>query len=84
MAGLKFIEHQDHETTPRIPPPTSGFTRNRHRPTSQPARGRPEAGPRAEGPEWSPKVFIVGDHSDLQPQFVDEVSGWVRSGELKY
>ncbi|MEU3079441.1 MULTISPECIES: NADP-dependent oxidoreductase [Streptomyces] len=28
--------------------------------------------------------FIVGDHSDLQPQFVDEVSGWVRSGELKY
>ncbi|WP_033948525.1 NADP-dependent oxidoreductase [Streptomyces sp. CNQ431] len=28
--------------------------------------------------------FIVGDHSDLQPQFVDEVSAWVRSGELKY
>ncbi|MBF4136741.1 NADP-dependent oxidoreductase [Streptomyces albidoflavus] len=28
--------------------------------------------------------FIVGDYSDLQPQFVDEVSGWVRSGELKY
>ncbi|MFJ7784052.1 NADP-dependent oxidoreductase [Streptomyces albidoflavus] len=28
--------------------------------------------------------FIVGDHGDLQPQFVDEVSGWVRSGELKY
>ncbi|MFD6040753.1 NADP-dependent oxidoreductase [Streptomyces koyangensis] len=28
--------------------------------------------------------FIVGDHSDVQPQFVDEVSGWVRSGELKY
>ncbi|WP_436736734.1 NADP-dependent oxidoreductase [Streptomyces sp. BBFR102] len=28
--------------------------------------------------------FIVGDHGGLQPQFVDEVSAWVRSGELKY
>ncbi len=34
VAGLKLIEHQDHETTPRKPPPTSGFTRNRHRLTS--------------------------------------------------
>ncbi|MFF7328933.1 NADP-dependent oxidoreductase [Streptomyces sp. NPDC090306] len=28
--------------------------------------------------------FLVGDHNDLQPQFVDEVGAWVRSGELKY
>ncbi|GAB2828012.1 NADP-dependent oxidoreductase [Streptomyces daliensis] len=28
--------------------------------------------------------FLVGDHEDLQPRFVEEVSAWVRSGELKY
>jgi len=28
--------------------------------------------------------FLVGDHYDLQPQFVREVGAWVRSGELKY
>ncbi|MGW7263733.1 NADP-dependent oxidoreductase [Streptomyces sp. NPDC054842] len=28
--------------------------------------------------------FLVGDHYDLQPQFVEEVGGWVRAGELKY
>lgn len=28
--------------------------------------------------------FLVGDHYDLQPQFVEEVSAWIRSGELKY
>ncbi|MFC5143904.1 NADP-dependent oxidoreductase [Streptomyces aureoversilis] len=28
--------------------------------------------------------LIVGDHKALQPQFVQEVGGWVRSGELKY
>jgi NADPH-dependent curcumin reductase CurA len=28
--------------------------------------------------------FLVGDHYDLQPQFVEEVGSWVRSGELKY
>ncbi|MEU6216464.1 NADP-dependent oxidoreductase [Streptomyces sp. NPDC047022] len=28
--------------------------------------------------------FIVTDHYDLQPQFVQEVGPWVRSGELKY
>ncbi|MEU9643443.1 NADP-dependent oxidoreductase [Streptomyces sp. NPDC048188] len=28
--------------------------------------------------------FLVGDHYDLQPQFVEEVGPWVRSGELKY
>jgi NADPH-dependent curcumin reductase CurA len=28
--------------------------------------------------------FLVGDHYDLQPQFVQEVGQWVASGELKY
>ncbi|CAL9438807.1 NADP-dependent oxidoreductase [Streptomyces albus] len=28
--------------------------------------------------------LLVADHQDLQPQFVEEVSAWVRSGELKY
>ncbi|KAB1148782.1 NADP-dependent oxidoreductase [Streptomyces luteolifulvus] len=28
--------------------------------------------------------FLVGDHYDLQPQFVAEVGPWIRSGELKY
>ena len=28
--------------------------------------------------------FLVGDHYDLQPQFVQEVGAWVASGELKY
>ncbi|MGR6970196.1 NADP-dependent oxidoreductase [Streptomyces cynarae] len=28
--------------------------------------------------------FLVGDHYDLQAQFVEEVGAWVRSGELKY
>ncbi|MFC7910729.1 NADP-dependent oxidoreductase [Streptomyces nigra] len=28
--------------------------------------------------------FLVGDHYDLQPQFVREVGPWVASGELKY
>ncbi|MDH6705377.1 NADPH-dependent curcumin reductase CurA [Kitasatospora sp. MAA19] len=28
--------------------------------------------------------LLVGDHYDLQPKFVKEVSAWVRSGELKY
>ncbi|MDT0612043.1 NADP-dependent oxidoreductase [Streptomyces lancefieldiae] len=28
--------------------------------------------------------FLVGDHYDLQPQFVQEVGPWIRSGELKY
>ncbi|MGX2997400.1 NADP-dependent oxidoreductase [Streptomyces sp. JNUCC 64] len=28
--------------------------------------------------------FLVGDHYDLQPQFVQEVGEWVRSGELRY
>ncbi|MFZ4183286.1 NADP-dependent oxidoreductase [Streptomyces pseudogriseolus] len=28
--------------------------------------------------------FLVGDHYDLQPQFVEEVGAWIRSGELKY
>ncbi|MEZ7007163.1 NADP-dependent oxidoreductase [Streptomyces sp. AD55] len=28
--------------------------------------------------------FLVGDHEDLRPRFVEEVGAWVRSGELKY
>ncbi|WP_251093228.1 NADP-dependent oxidoreductase [Streptomyces sp. Caat 7-52] len=28
--------------------------------------------------------FLVGDHYDLQPQFVQEVAPWVASGALKY
>lgn len=28
--------------------------------------------------------LLVRDHQDLQPEFVREVSAWVRSGELKY
>lgn len=28
--------------------------------------------------------FLVGDHYDLQPKFVEEVGPWVRTGELKY
>ncbi|MGW7413603.1 NADP-dependent oxidoreductase [Streptomyces sp. NPDC054863] len=28
--------------------------------------------------------ILVGDHVALQPKFVEEVSGWIRSGELKY
>ncbi|NEY31177.1 zinc-binding dehydrogenase [Streptomyces sp. PRKS01-65] len=28
--------------------------------------------------------FLVGDHYDLQPQFVQEVGPWVRDGRLKY
>ncbi|MDT0377350.1 NADP-dependent oxidoreductase [Streptomyces sp. DSM 42041] len=28
--------------------------------------------------------MLVSDHASLQPQFVSEVSGWIRSGELTY
>ena len=28
--------------------------------------------------------LLVGDHKDLQPQFVAEVGAWIASGELKY
>jgi NADPH-dependent curcumin reductase CurA len=28
--------------------------------------------------------FLVGDHEDLRPEFVREVGGWLRSGELRY
>jgi NADPH-dependent curcumin reductase CurA len=28
--------------------------------------------------------MLVNDHSDLQPQFVQDVAGWIASGELKY
>jgi NADPH-dependent curcumin reductase CurA len=26
--------------------------------------------------------FLVGDHVDLRPEFVETVTGWLRSGEL--
>ncbi|MGW4274918.1 NADP-dependent oxidoreductase [Streptomyces seoulensis] len=47
----------------------------------------------APGPKNLPRLiqtrgriegFLVGDHYDLQPEFVREVGPWVRSGELKY
>ncbi len=28
--------------------------------------------------------FLVGDHEDLRPAFVEEAGAWIRSGELKY
>ncbi|MDX3237161.1 NADP-dependent oxidoreductase, partial [Streptomyces sp. ME03-5709C] len=28
--------------------------------------------------------FLVGDHRDLQPRFVQEVGGWIREGRLRY
>jgi NADPH-dependent curcumin reductase CurA len=28
--------------------------------------------------------FIVGDHDDLQPEFVREVGGWLREGKLRH
>ncbi|MGW3246865.1 NADP-dependent oxidoreductase [Streptomyces sp. NPDC001070] len=28
--------------------------------------------------------MLVGDHYDLQPQFVQEVGGWIREGKLQY
>ncbi|MDX3075724.1 NADP-dependent oxidoreductase [Streptomyces sp. NPDC088354] len=28
--------------------------------------------------------FLVGDHYDLQPQFVQEVGAWIREGRLRY
>ncbi|HEX5568221.1 MAG TPA: NADP-dependent oxidoreductase [Streptomyces sp.] len=28
--------------------------------------------------------MLVKDHADLRPRFVEEVSAWIRSGELKY
>ncbi|KQS72103.1 NADP-dependent oxidoreductase [Modestobacter sp. Leaf380] len=35
------------------------------------------------GKQLSLRGFIVGDHADLRPQFVETVSGWLRSGELQ-
>jgi NADPH-dependent curcumin reductase CurA len=28
--------------------------------------------------------FLVGDHQDLQPEFLREVGGWLREGKLRY
>ena len=48
----------------------------------------PQPGPRnlrlMIGKRLTMRGFLVGDHYDLQPQFVQEVGAWVRSGELKY
>jgi NADPH-dependent curcumin reductase CurA len=35
------------------------------------------------GKRLSLRGFIVGDHTDLRPQFVETVTGWLRSGELQ-
>jgi NADPH-dependent curcumin reductase CurA len=34
------------------------------------------------GKQLSLRGFIVGSHSDLRPEFVDAVSGWLRDGSL--
>ncbi|MEV6650999.1 NADP-dependent oxidoreductase [Streptomyces sp. NPDC051219] len=48
----------------------------------------PAPGPRnlalAIGKRLRLQGILVGDHAALQPQFVQEVSGWLRSGELKH
>ncbi|MFD3945729.1 NADP-dependent oxidoreductase [Streptomyces sp. NPDC058579] len=48
----------------------------------------PVAGPRNMamiiGKRLRLQGVLVGDHYGLQPQFVQEVGGWLRSGELKY
>lgn len=47
----------------------------------------PRPGPRnlflVVGKRLSLRGFIVGDHADLRPQFLDTVTGWLRSGELQ-
>lgn len=47
----------------------------------------PPPGPRGFGGTMVAKRlrlegFLVGDHTDLRPEFTETVSGWVRSGEL--
>ena len=47
----------------------------------------PVPGPRGFGglmvsKRLSLRGFLVGDHTDLRPEFVETVSGWLRSGEL--
>ncbi|MEV5504943.1 NADP-dependent oxidoreductase [Streptomyces orinoci] len=48
----------------------------------------PTPGPRnlvqAIGKRLRLQGMIVSDHGHLRQQFVDEVGGWIRSGELKY
>jgi NADPH-dependent curcumin reductase CurA len=48
----------------------------------------PPTGPRnlalAIGKRLRLQGMLVRDHAALQPQFVQEISAWVRSGELKY
>ncbi len=47
----------------------------------------PPPGPRnmflLVGKKLSLRGFIVSDHTDLRPKFVETVSGWLTSGELK-
>ncbi|WP_225849502.1 NADP-dependent oxidoreductase [Streptomyces sp. HPF1205] len=49
---------------------------------------KPTPGPRnlalAIGKRLTLRGFIVGDHYDLQPEFVREVGGWLREGRLRY
>ncbi|MFJ5223573.1 NADP-dependent oxidoreductase [Streptomyces sp. NPDC088400] len=48
----------------------------------------PPAGPRnlalAIGKRLRLQGMLVGDHFDLKEQFVEDVAGWLASGELKY
>jgi NADPH-dependent curcumin reductase CurA len=49
---------------------------------------RPEPGPSnlalVIGKRLRLQGFIVSDHFDLAPQFVSELSGWIKSGRLRY
>jgi len=49
---------------------------------------RPEPGPSnlalVIGKRLRLQGFIVSDHFDLAPQFVAELSGWIKSGQLRY
>ena len=46
----------------------------------------PAPGPRnlflAVGKRLTLRGFIVSDHGDLRPQFIETVSGWLHSGDL--
>jgi NADPH-dependent curcumin reductase CurA len=38
----------------------------------------------AIGKRLTLRGFIVGDHEGLRPQFLTEMGGWLRSGEVTY
>ncbi|MFF5206181.1 NADP-dependent oxidoreductase [Streptosporangium sp. NPDC000396] len=48
----------------------------------------PPPGPRnlalAIGKRLTLRGFLVSDHHDLRPQFIEEVGGWIREGRLRY